>query len=63
MKINGSRGVDALIFEIRHKMTITFFFQDILFPYAKKNVKVFLERNWGPTQCTEDIEALRNQVS
>lgn len=44
-------------------MTITFFFQDILFPYAKKNVKVYLERNWGTTQCTEDIEALRNQVS
>lgn len=53
---------EAVLLDIEGTTTPISFVKDILFPYAKKNVKVYLERNWGTTQCTEDIEALRNQA-
>lgn len=36
--------------------------QDVLFPYARDNVRAFLEKSWGTDQCQEDVKALRNQV-
>ena len=38
------------------------FYQDILFPYIKENVKEYLQTHWEEEECQQDVSLLRKQV-
>lgn len=41
---------------------LLFFYQDILFPYIKENVKEYLQTHWEEEECQQDVSLLRKQV-
>lgn len=53
---------DVVLLDIEGTTTPISFVKDVLFPYARDNVRAFLEKSWGTDQCQEDVKALRNQA-
>lgn len=71
MEIVGIMQVHLLIlftpgFSVRAKITISSFFviflQDVLFPYALKNVEEYLKTNWNEDATKTVVAALREQA-
>lgn len=59
-QLPSDRVYDALLFDIEGTTTPISFVHDVLFPYARNNLEIYFERNWG---TKETIEVLKKHDS
>ena len=52
----------AIILDIEGTVAPISFVSEVLFPYARKHVRGFLEMHYDDDEGFEDIEAIREQV-
>jgi enolase-phosphatase E1 len=54
--------IKVVLLDIEGTTTSIKFVNDVLFPYVRKELKSFLERNWDQKPLQESLEALRRQA-
>jgi methionine salvage enolase-phosphatase E1 len=52
-------SIKAVVLDIEGTTTPITFVHDVLFPYARSNLKSHLEENWEKEETTNDVTALR----
>jgi methionine salvage enolase-phosphatase E1 len=55
-------GIQCLLLDIEGTTTPISFVHDVLFPYARKNVKSFLDSHWDDVELNAKVTALVQQV-
>jgi hypothetical protein len=52
----------AIVLDIEGTVAPISFVADVMFPYARDNVRTFLEANYDSAEARADVEAIRQQV-
>lgn len=52
----------AIVLDIEGTVAPISFVADVMFPYARDNVRTFLENNYDSAEARADVEAIRQQV-
>ena len=54
-------GIRQILLDIEGTTTPLAFVHEVLFPYARSNVKSYLQQNWDSPEVVEDLKTLREE--